>query len=69
MQKRNAYGVLVRIPEGKTLPVKRRSILEDNTKLDLKKYDTMVWTVFIWFRIGHVAVYREHAKMTFWFHK
>jgi hypothetical protein len=47
-EKRNAYRILVRKPEGKRPLGRPRRRWEDNIRIDLK----VVWTGFIWLRIG-----------------
>jgi hypothetical protein len=50
-EKRNAYRILVAIPEGKRpLGRPRRSWVE-NIKMDVR-YDRMVWIGLIWLRVG-----------------
>jgi hypothetical protein len=48
--KRNAYRILVRKPEGKRPLGRPRRRWVDSIKVDLR--DVMVWTGSIWLRIG-----------------
>jgi hypothetical protein len=50
-EKRNAYRILVRKPEGKRPLVRPRRKWVDSIKMDLR-YDAMVWIGLKWFRIG-----------------
>jgi hypothetical protein len=51
-EKGNAYRVFVGKPKGKR-PLRRpRCRWEDNITWILEKYDGVVWTGFIWLRIG-----------------
>jgi hypothetical protein len=50
--KRNAYRVLVGTPEGKRTLGRPRYKWADNIKMDLRKYDGVVWTELIWLSIG-----------------
>jgi hypothetical protein len=51
-EKRNAYRISLEKPERKR-PLKiPRSRWEDSVKMDLRKYEGMVWTGLIWLRIG-----------------
>jgi hypothetical protein len=50
-EKRNAYRILVRKPEGKRLLGRTKGKLVDDIKMDLRE-NGMVWTLLIWLRIG-----------------
>jgi hypothetical protein len=50
-EKRNAYMILVRKPEGKRPLGRPRHRWVDNIKIGLRQ-DGMVWTGSIWLRIG-----------------
>jgi hypothetical protein len=51
--KRNAYRILVGMPEGKRPLGRPRRRWVDSIKMDLKRYkDGMVWIGSIWLRIG-----------------
>jgi hypothetical protein len=50
--KMNAYRVLVEKREGKKPLVRPRYMWVDNIKVELRKYDWVVWTGLIWLRIG-----------------
>jgi hypothetical protein len=49
LEKRNAYRILVGNPEGKRPLGRQRRSWVNNIKMDLRG---IVWTRFIWFRIG-----------------
>jgi hypothetical protein len=52
---RYSYTIfLIRKSEGKTSPTRPMHGWEDNIKVDLtkKKQNIIVWTTFIWFKIG-----------------
>jgi hypothetical protein len=52
-RKRNAYRILVGNPEGKRPLGRPRRSWGDNIKIDLtERKDGMVWTGWIWLRIG-----------------
>jgi hypothetical protein len=51
VEKRNAYRKFVGKPEGKRQLGRHRRRWEDNIKMD-RREDGMVWTGFMWFRIG-----------------
>jgi hypothetical protein len=51
-EKRNAYRLLVGKPEGKRPLGRPRRRRESNIKIDLREHDGVVWTGFIWLRIG-----------------
>jgi hypothetical protein len=53
-EKRNAYKILVRKPEGKRPLGRPRCRWVENIKIDLREigWDGMVWTGSIWLRIG-----------------
>jgi hypothetical protein len=48
-EKRNAYRILVGMPEGKRPLGRPRRRWVDSIKMDLRE---VVWTVSIWLRIG-----------------
>jgi hypothetical protein len=50
--KRNAYRILVGEPDGKTPLGRPRRRWVDNIKWILERHDGVVWTGFIWLRIG-----------------
>jgi len=49
---RNAYDILVRRPEGKRLLWRPRHKWGIILMWILKKYGVVMWTAFIWLRIG-----------------
>jgi hypothetical protein len=49
-------------PEEKRPPERPRHRWEGNIKMGLKKFDGMVWTRFIWLRIGTRAGSCEHGN-------
>jgi hypothetical protein len=51
-EKRNAYRILVRTPEGKRPLGRPRHRWLDNKKMDLRDLGWMVWTGSIGLRIG-----------------
>jgi hypothetical protein len=51
-EKRNAYRILMGKPEGMRPLGRPRRRWEDNIKMDLGRYDGVVWTGLIWLRIG-----------------
>jgi len=51
-ERRGAYRVLVRKPEGKRPLGRPRRRWEDNMKTDLRKWDVRVWTGWSWPRKG-----------------
>jgi hypothetical protein len=51
-EKRNAYKLLVRMPEGRRPLGRRRRRWLDNIKMDLVKVDGVMWTALVWLRIG-----------------
>jgi hypothetical protein len=54
-EKRNADRILMGKPEGKRPLGRSRSMWEDNIKMDLREMDEVVWTGFIWMRIGTIG--------------
>jgi hypothetical protein len=51
-EKRNAYRLLVGKPEGKRPLGRPRRRWVDNIRLDLGEVDGVMWTGFVWLRIG-----------------
>jgi hypothetical protein len=51
-KKRNAYRILVGKPEGQRPLGRPRCRWKDNIQMDLREYDGVVWTGFIWLRVG-----------------
>jgi hypothetical protein len=51
-EKRKAYRILVRKPEGKRPLVRPRRMWVDNIKNELREIGWRVWTGLIWIRIG-----------------
>jgi hypothetical protein len=53
-EKRNAYRILLRQPEGKRPPGRPRRRWMDNIKMDLREigWDGMGWIGLFWLRIG-----------------
>jgi hypothetical protein len=51
-ERRGAYRVLVRKPEGRRLLGSPRPRWEDNIKMDLREVGWRAWTGSIWLRIG-----------------
>jgi hypothetical protein len=51
-KKRTACRILVGTPEGNRPLGRPRRRWVNNIKVDLKRYDEVVWTVSIWLRIG-----------------
>jgi hypothetical protein len=49
---RNPYRILVGKPEGKRPLGRPRSRWVDDIKMDLREINGMVWTGWIWLRIG-----------------
>jgi hypothetical protein len=49
--RRDAYGILVRRPERRTLGRPRRR-WDDNIKINLQEVGWRTWTGLIWFRTG-----------------
>jgi hypothetical protein len=52
VEKRNAYRILVRKPEGKRPPGRPRRRWVDNIKMDLRERGGVVWAGSNWLRIG-----------------
>jgi hypothetical protein len=52
VEKKNAYKILVRKPEGKRLCGRPRCRWENNIRTDLQETGGKVWTDYIWLRIG-----------------
>jgi hypothetical protein len=50
-EKRNAYRILVRKPEGKRPLGRPRRMWEDNIRMDLRGIGRVVWSGLIWLRI------------------
>jgi hypothetical protein len=48
--RRGAYRVLLKKPEGKKPQGRPRRRCEDNIKMDLRKWDVGVWTRSLWLR-------------------
>jgi hypothetical protein len=48
---KNAYTILIRIPEGTTLSGRPKHRSEDNIKMHLDVLGMIVWTRFIWNKI------------------
>jgi len=61
--RRVAYRVLVRRPEGKRLLGRHRHRWEDNIKMDLIEIGTQAWTELIWLRIGTGVGHYVNAVM------
>jgi hypothetical protein len=51
-EKRNAYRILVGLPEGKRPLGRPRRRWVDNIKIDLRGIEWLVWIGLIWLRIG-----------------
>jgi hypothetical protein len=51
-EKRNAYRLLVGKPEGKRPLGKPRRMWMDNIRMDLERWDGVMWTGFVGLRIG-----------------
>jgi hypothetical protein len=51
-EKRNVYRLLVGKPEGKRPLGRPRRRWMDNIKMDLLEIDGVLWTGFVWLRIG-----------------
>jgi hypothetical protein len=51
-EKRNAYILLVVKPEGKRPLGRPRRRWVDNIRMDLGEVDGVLWTGFVWLRIG-----------------
>jgi hypothetical protein len=51
-EKRNAYRLLVRKPEGKRPLGRPRRRWVDNIRMDLGEVDGVMWTGLVWLRIG-----------------
>jgi hypothetical protein len=49
---RNAYRILVGKPNGKRPLGRPRRRWQNNIKIDLREIGWVVWTGFIWLRIG-----------------
>jgi hypothetical protein len=49
---RNVYKILVSKPEEKRLFGRCRHRWDDNIRMDLIEMDVLVWTGFIWLRLG-----------------
>jgi hypothetical protein len=63
MDRRDAYRVLMRKPDGKVPHGKPRRRCEGNTRMDFKSvYRT--WSGLIWLRIGTVGGLCDHCNET-----
>jgi hypothetical protein len=51
-EKRNAYTLLVGKPEGRRPLGRPRHRWVDNIRMDLGEWDGVMWTRFVWLRIG-----------------
>jgi hypothetical protein len=51
-EKRNAFRVLVGKPEGQRPLGRPRHRWEDNIKINLRETEWVLWSGFIWLRIG-----------------
>jgi hypothetical protein len=51
-EKRNAYRLFVGKPEGKGPLGRSRRRWVDNIRMDLERWDRVVWTALVWHRIG-----------------
>jgi hypothetical protein len=51
-EKRNAYRLLVGKPEGKRPLGRPRCRWVDNIRMDLERWDGVMWTGLVWLRIG-----------------
>jgi len=54
-ERRGGYRILVGKPEGKRQIGRPGRKWEDNSKMDLRKWDVGVWTGSSWLRIGTVG--------------
>jgi hypothetical protein len=51
-EKRNAYRLLVGKPEGKRPLGRPRCRWVDNIRMDMERWDGVMWTGLVWLRIG-----------------
>jgi hypothetical protein len=51
-EKRNVYRILVEKSEGKRPLARSRRGLENNMRMDLEKWEGVVWTGIMWLRVG-----------------
>jgi hypothetical protein len=51
-EKRNAYRLLVGKPEGKRPLGRPGRRWVDNIRMDLERWDGVMWTGLVWLRIG-----------------
>jgi hypothetical protein len=51
-ERRNAFQLLVRKPEGKRPLGRPRRRWVDNIKMILERWDGVMWTGLVWLRIG-----------------
>jgi hypothetical protein len=51
-EKRNAYRLLVGMPEGRRPLGRPRRRWLDNIRMDLQKWNAVMWIGLVWLRIG-----------------